>query len=84
MKRFEQEVEINDIPGFKARLMLMKSELRMRQGRHEEAEQLLDQVIDFTDGKVMRFVHKEAIEKKEAWVEEGFLPVDTPRQPRER
>jgi tetratricopeptide (TPR) repeat protein len=84
MKRLEQEVEINDIPGIGARLMLMKSELRMRQGRHDEAEQLLDDVISFTDGKTMRFVHKKAVEKREGWVKEGVLPVDTPRQPRER
>ncbi|MHA2157967.1 MAG: tetratricopeptide repeat protein [Candidatus Thorarchaeota archaeon] len=84
MKRLEQEVEINDIPGFKARLMLLISELRIRQGRHDEAEQLLDDVISFTDGKTMRFVHKKAVEKREEWVQEGVLPVDTPRQPRER
>ena len=84
MKRFQREVEINDIPGFEARLMLMKSELRMRQGRHEEAEQLLDDVISFTDGKTMRFAHKKAVEKREQWVQEGVLPVEPPRQPRER
>jgi tetratricopeptide (TPR) repeat protein len=84
MKQLEQEVETNDIPGYEARLMLLKSELRMRQGRHEEAERLLDDVISFTDGKTMRFAHKEAVEKREEWVQEGVLPVDAPRQPRER
>jgi tetratricopeptide (TPR) repeat protein len=84
MERLEKEVEINDIPGVKARLMLMKSELRMRQGRHDEGERLLDQVIDFTEGKVMRFVHKKAVEKRDIWVEQGLLPVDAARQPRER
>jgi tetratricopeptide (TPR) repeat protein len=84
MKRLEQEVEINDIPGFEARLMLMKSELRMRQGRHDEAEQLLHDVISFTDGETMRFIHKKAVDKREEWVQEGVLPAEPPRQPRER
>ncbi len=83
MERLEHEVENNDIPGVDARLMFQKSELRMKQGRHEEAEELLDQVIDFTDGKTMRIIHKRAVEKKEEWTEEGILPVVTPRQPRE-
>ncbi|MHA2025242.1 MAG: tetratricopeptide repeat protein [Candidatus Thorarchaeota archaeon] len=83
MKRLEQELEVNEIPGLEARLMLMKSELRIRQGRYEEAEQLLDEVIDFTDGSAMRFVHKEALEKKESLVEEGVLPVDAPIHLRE-
>jgi tetratricopeptide (TPR) repeat protein len=83
MERLEQEVENNDIPGVKARLMLLKSELRMKQGRHDEGEELLDQVINFTDSKTMRFIHKKAVEKKEEWTEEGIIPVIAPRQPRD-
>ncbi|MFW9927269.1 MAG: hypothetical protein ACFFDM_10965 [Candidatus Thorarchaeota archaeon] len=83
MKRLEDEVNDNDIPGVYARLLLMKAELRMKQGRHDEAEEILDSVISFTDNRVTRFVHKEALQMKEKWVEEGVLPLEASRKQRE-
>ncbi len=77
MKRFAKEVEINDIPGFYGRFLLSQSELRMRQGRHGEAGDLLDSVIEMTDNSAMRFLHRDALAMKEKWVQEGTLPADT-------
>jgi tetratricopeptide (TPR) repeat protein len=77
MKRLAEEVEINDIPGYFGRFLLYQSELRMRQGRHDEAEDILDAVLEMTDNSAMRFLHRDALAKKEKWVEEGVLPADT-------
>jgi len=76
MKRLAKEVEMNDIPGFYGRFLVLKSELRMRQGRHDEAEEILDSAIEMTDNTAMRFLHRDALAKKEEWVKEGVLPAD--------
>ena len=76
MKRLADEVEINDIPGYYGRFLVMQSELRMQQGRHDEAEDILDAVLEMTDNSAMRFLHRDALAKKEKWVEEGILPAD--------
>jgi len=76
MKRLVEEVEINDIPGYYGRFLVMQSELRMRQGRHDEAEDILDAVLEMSDNSAMRFLHRDALAKKEKWVEEGVLPAD--------
>ncbi len=82
MKRLEEEVENNDIPGIYSRFLLLLSELRMRQGRHDEAEDILDSAIELTDNRAMRFLHREALAMKDKWVEEGVIPVDTLRTPK--
>ena len=76
MKRLANEVEINDIPGFYGRFLALQSELRMRQGRHDEAAEILDAVLELSDNSAMRFLHRDALETKEKWVTEGVLPAD--------
>ena len=82
MKRLEEEVESNDIPGIYGRFLLLQSELRMRQGRHDEAEAILDSAIELTDSSAMRFLHRDALAMKEKWVEEGVIRVDALRTSR--
>jgi len=76
MTRLAEEVEKNDIPGFYGRILLLQSELRMLQGRHDEAEDILDSVLELSDNNAMRFLHRDALEQKEKWVTEGILPAD--------
>jgi tetratricopeptide (TPR) repeat protein len=84
MKRYQEEIEQNDIPGHYAYLLFLKSELRMKQGRHEEGEDLLDEVIKLTDSSTTRYLHKTAVDTKIKWTEEGVLPVETTHGPRNR
>jgi tetratricopeptide (TPR) repeat protein len=82
MKRLEEEVENNDIPGIYGNFLLLQSELRMRQGRHDEAEDILDSAIELTDNSAMRFLHREALAMKEKWVEEGVISLDALQTPK--
>jgi len=77
MERLAKEVENNDIPGFYGRFLAFQSELRMLQGRYDEAEDILDSVIEMSDNNAMRFLHRDAIARKQKWVKEGILPLDT-------
>ena len=79
MKRLEKETQENDIPGFYARLELLKSELRMRQGRHEEAKALLDSMIEFTNNRSTRFIHRDSLAMREKWKQSGPIPADSLR-----
>lgn len=76
MERLEREIEENDIPGHYGRFLLFQSELRMLQGRHDEAEDILDSVLEMTDNSGMRFLHRDVLAMKEKWVEEGVLSAD--------
>jgi tetratricopeptide (TPR) repeat protein len=44
MERLEREVAEKNIPGIRGRLLLLKSELRLKQGRRDDAETLLNEV----------------------------------------
>jgi tetratricopeptide (TPR) repeat protein len=84
MKRYQEEIEKNDIPGHYAYLLFLKSELRIKQGRHEEGEDLLDSVIELANRSATRFLHKTAVDTKSKWVEDGVLPLDATARPRNR
>ena len=84
MKRYQEEIAQNDIPGHYAYLLFLKSELRMKQGRHEEGENLLDEVIKLTDSSATRYLHKTAVDTKTKWTEERVLPAETSPGSRKR
>ncbi len=65
MACLEQECANGDLPGYQAWYLLLKAELRMKQGRHEDAVQILDDVITRTDNSAARHQHKEAVKMRE-------------------
>jgi tetratricopeptide (TPR) repeat protein len=75
MKRYEDSVWEKDLPGHEANLLLLKAELRMKQGRHEESHELIVSVLELTDCPAMEGIHSKAAETREKWVREGIVPV---------
>ncbi|MHA1961764.1 MAG: hypothetical protein ACW99U_16195 [Candidatus Thorarchaeota archaeon] len=72
MARMVRIVAKSDLPGHFASLMLMKAELRMKQGRRDTAFQILDAVIATTDNAATRYQHEEAVKTRETWILEGI------------
>ena len=62
MERLEKEVEEKDIPGIEGRLLLLKAKLRIKQGRKEEAEILLDNVRRLAENPHIRYLAERAAE----------------------
>ncbi|MHA2141797.1 MAG: hypothetical protein ACXADC_07030 [Candidatus Thorarchaeota archaeon] len=56
MERLEEEIEEKDIPGIEGRLLLLKAKLRMKQGRKEEAETLLNDVRRLAENPHVRYL----------------------------
>jgi tetratricopeptide (TPR) repeat protein len=80
MTRLEELVQIHDLPGHYARYLLLKAELRMKQGKHSESEKILEEVLDVTDSPLTRYIHQNAIETHENWIADGLLPPSTSRR----
>jgi tetratricopeptide (TPR) repeat protein len=56
MERLEEEIEEKDIPGIEGRLLLLKAKLRIKQGRKEEAETLLNDVRRLAENPHVRYL----------------------------
>jgi tetratricopeptide (TPR) repeat protein len=80
MKRYEEEVSGKDLPGHEAQLLLLKAELRMKQGRHEEGQQIMESVLEITDYPALENLHSEASATKESWIKEGVIPARARRR----
>ena len=76
MKRYEEIAHEDKAPGHFARLLLMKAELRMKQGRHEEANELVSSAINLTEREATAYLHQKALDTRDSWIEEGLLPVE--------
>ncbi|MDH4213021.1 MAG: hypothetical protein OEV85_03790 [Candidatus Thorarchaeota archaeon] len=81
MKKYEQDIIGNDLPGHEAQLLLLKAELRMKQGRHQEGQQLLDSVLKSTNYPAIKSLHEKAVHTREKWINAGFI---SPRIRRKR
>ena len=71
MKKMELMCEKNDIPGYSGFLSLVKSELRVKQGRYSEAIEILDELIEFSNNPSLRHIHNKALEFRERIIMEG-------------
>jgi tetratricopeptide (TPR) repeat protein len=84
MKRYEEDVADKDLPGHEAQLLLLKAELRMKQGRHEESQQLMESVLEMTDYPALEYHHSQASATKESWIKEGLIPARSRLRSRNR
>ncbi len=83
MSRMMETVAETDLPGYNAELMLLQTELRMRQGRTSEAEKLMEQLLRFSEHPGVKHIHKKAQGVREQWILEGvLLPESTERRNR--
>ena len=73
MKRLAQVLEEKDTPASHAELMLWKAELRMKQGRHDEADAFIESAVEITDRPGTRSLQKKALKMREEWVERGLV-----------
>ena len=80
MKRYEEDIRGKDLPGHEAQLLFLKAELRMKQGRHEESQQLMESVLEMTDYPALESLHTQASATKESWIKEGLIPESSRRR----
>ncbi len=62
MERLEREITEKDVPGVRGRLLLLKAELRLKQGRREAAELLIDEVRRIAKQPSTRFLETKIAE----------------------
>ncbi len=79
MSQMDVMCEELDLPGYSAYLFYFKSELRMKQGRFDEASDLVDEVIEFTDNPSLRHIHRQAVETRERFILEGVSYPESKR-----
>jgi tetratricopeptide (TPR) repeat protein len=62
MKLLQSEVNKKDLPGIRGRLLLLKTELRLKQERFEEANGLLDEIRSMTKEPGLHYLGQKASE----------------------
>lgn len=60
MDRLERETNERNIPGIQGRMLLLKAELRLKQGRKDDAALLLSEVIELAENPEMRYLREKA------------------------
>jgi tetratricopeptide (TPR) repeat protein len=60
MDRLERETNERNIPGIQGRMLLLKAELRLKQGRKDDAALLLSEVIKLAENPEMRYLREKA------------------------
>ena len=60
MDRLERETNEKDIPGIQGRMLLLKAELRLKQGRKDDAALLLSKVIELAENPEMSYLRERA------------------------
>jgi tetratricopeptide (TPR) repeat protein len=61
LERFDQFSKENNLPGFIGNALCLKSELRFKQGRHAEANQILSEVLKMAEHPGLAHLRDEAI-----------------------
>ncbi len=84
MQLYEESIANKDLPGHEANVLMLKAELRMKQGRHEESERLIESVIEATDYPALEYLHVRATEIRESWAREGLVPARSRQRTRNR
>ncbi len=56
MERLDEHARKNDLPGIAARSLILKASLRKKQGRHDEVQSLLKEVLKTAESPSMRYL----------------------------
>ncbi len=59
-ERFDKLVREMELPGFIGNALYLKSELRLKQGRYEEAQQLISEVLQLSKKPGLAYLHEKA------------------------
>jgi len=57
MKKLEEHVKMNDIPGVAAQSMILKAKLRHRQGQYDEVRKILKEVVIIAQAPSMKYLN---------------------------
>jgi tetratricopeptide (TPR) repeat protein len=63
MKKLEEYVQENDLPGITAQSMIFKAKLRYRQGKYDEVRKILKEVQDIARTSSMKYLNEIIISK---------------------
>ncbi len=57
MEKLEEHAKTNDFPGVAARSLILRASLRRKQGRHDEVQNLLKEVLKIAESPSMRYLN---------------------------
>ena len=62
MKLLQSEISRKDLPGIQGILLLLKTELRLKQGRIDEASRLLKDIRSIANNPGLKYLGRKAVE----------------------